>query len=153
MVFYNNKLSAAEEIAKRFLIPTPLAEFYHRNGQFFSWLRSYRDKIAHGGNSIRSLYIMEDGFAISTENEPFKGLQIWETTELKPNGLGSVRSVVSYAILNTLNVLEDFSSVIQSVMQLPPDIAPAHNVYIRSDNLGILLELHKYVEEDAWVKI
>lgn len=139
MVFYNNQLSTAKEISDRFLIPMPLAEFYHRNGEFFSWLRSYRDKIAHGGNSIPSLYIMEDGFAVSTENEPFHGLHIWETSELKPNGLGSVRSVVSYAILNTLHVLEDFSTVIQSIMKLPPDIAPAHDVYIRGENLDIYL--------------
>jgi hypothetical protein len=153
MVFFESKLSSAERIAERFLIPMPLAEFYERNGIFFSWLRSYRDKIAHGGNSIQSLYIMEDGFAISTKVEPFSDLHIWESADLKPNGLGSVRSVVSYAILNTLHALEDFSFVIQSIMQLPPDIAPDHEVYIRGENLEVLLGLHKYVEDEAWVKI
>ncbi|MBN4082037.1 hypothetical protein JYT10_00855, partial [Beggiatoa alba] len=113
MVFYKDCLSSPQEIANRYLIPIKLAEFYHRNGIFFSWLRSYRNKISHGGNSIEYLYIMDDGFAISTESEPFKGLHIWENAELKPNALGSVRSLVSYAILNTLHTLEDFSSVIQ----------------------------------------
>lgn len=153
MVLSDNKLSTAEEIAERFQLPMPLAEFYRRNGIFFSWLRSYRDKISHGGNSIQSLYIMNDGFAISTEAEPFRELHIWESADLKPNGLGSVRSVVAYAILNTLHALEDFSFVIQSIMQLPPDIAPDHQVYIRGENLEVLLELHKYVEDEAWVKI
>ncbi|PWQ97460.1 hypothetical protein [Leucothrix arctica] len=153
MVFFDNKLSTAEELAERFQIPMALAEFYGRNGMFFSWLRSYRDKISHGGNSIQSLYIMNDGFAISTKVEPFRDLHIWKSADLKPNGLGSVRSVISYAILNTLHALEDFSSVIQSIMKLPPDIAPDHEVYIRGENLEILLELHKYVEDEAWVKI
>lgn len=153
MVLSNNKLSTAEEIAERFQIPMPLADFYRRNGVFFSWLRSYRDKISHGGNSIHSLYMMDDGFAISTEVEPFKNLHIWDYADLKPNGLGSVRSVVSYAILNTLHALEDFSSAIQSIMQLPPDIAPNHEVYIRGENLGVLLELYEYAEDKAWVKI
>ncbi|WP_024592261.1 MULTISPECIES: hypothetical protein [unclassified Pseudoalteromonas] len=153
MVFLDNKLSTAEEVAKRFQIPMPLAEFYTRNGVFFSWLRSYRDKISHGGNSIKSLYIMDDGFAISTDTEPFADLHIWKSSDLKANGLGSVRSVVSYAILNTLHALEDFSSVIQSIIQLPPDVAPDHEVYIRGENLEVLLELHKYIEGEAWVKI
>lgn len=153
MVFAKNKLSTAEEIAERYIIPIQLAKFYQRNGVFFSWLRSYRDKISHGGNSIQSLYIMDDGFAISTKTSPFKDLHIWEGADLKPNGLGSVRSVVSYSILKTLHALEDFSSVIQSIMQLPPDIAPEHEVYIRGDNLNILMELHKYCEGEAWVKI
>lgn len=153
MIFHDGKISTCQEIAERYLIPPQLAEFYERNSKFFAWLRSYRDKISHGGNSIQSLYIMDDGFAISTESEPFKDLHIWEHSELKPNGLGSVRAVVSYAILNTLVALEDFSSVIQSIMQLPPDIAPEHNVYIRGENLGVLLELHTYIQENAWVKI
>lgn len=153
MVLHNSKPSTSQEIAERYFIPLPLAEFYERNSKFFFWLRSYRDKISHGGNSIQSLYIMDDGFAISTKNEPFEGLHIWEHSELKPNGLGSVRAVVSYAILNTLCALEDFSVVIQSIMQLPPDIAPKYNVYARGENLGVLLELHTYVGENAWVKI
>lgn len=153
MVFMHDKLSSVKEISERYLIPIPLAEFYCRNGVFFSWLRSYRNKIAHGGNSIESLFIMEDGFAISTEAEPFDNLHIWGAENLKPNGLGSVRSVASYAILNTLHALEDFSSVIQSIMQLPPDIAPDYRVYIRGENLSVLHELHTYINENAWVKI
>lgn len=152
MVYKSNKLSSAQEIESRYLIPPALAQFYERNGVFFNWLRSYRDKISHGGNNIESLYIMDDGFAVSTEIEPFKGLHIWEKTELKTNKLGSVRALVAYTILNTLHVLEDFTSVIQTIMQLPPDIAPEYDVYIRGENLGILHELHKYLDGDEWIK-
>ena len=152
MVYKSDKLSSAQEIESRYLIPPALAQFYARNGVFFDWLRSYRDKISHGGNNIESLYIMDDGFAVSTETEPFKGLHIWEKTELKSNKLGSLRALVAYTILNTLHVLEDFTSVIQTIMQLPPDIAPDYDVYIRGENLGILHELHKYVDGDEWVR-
>ncbi|MDN5506499.1 MAG: hypothetical protein L0H10_22155 [Comamonas sp.] len=153
MIFHDGKISTSKEISERYSIPSQLADFYERNSIFFAWLRSYRDKISHGGKSIQSLYIMDDGFAISTKIEPFKDLHIWKHSELKPNDLGSVRAVVSYAILNTLVALEDVSSVIQSIMQLPPDIAPEYNVYIRGENLGVLLELHTYVQENAWIKI
>lgn len=152
MVYKSNKLSSSEEIETRYLIPPALAQFYARNGVFFDWLRSYRDKISHGGKNIESLFIMNEGFAVSTETEPFKGLHIWEKTELKTNKLGSVRALVSYTILNTLNVLEDFSSVIQTIMKLPPDIAPGHDIYIRGENLGILHELYKYIDGNEWIK-
>jgi hypothetical protein len=152
MVYKANKLSSAQEIESRYLIPPALAQFYARNGVFFDWLRSYRDKISHGGNNIESLYIMDDGFAVSTKIEPFIGLHIWEKTELKTNKLGSVRALIAYTILNTLHVLEDFTSVIQTIMQLPPDIAPDYDVYIRGENLGVLHELHKYVDGDEWIK-
>ncbi|MCF6255928.1 MAG: hypothetical protein L3J98_14015 [Gammaproteobacteria bacterium] len=153
IVFFNNKLSTSQEIADRYLVPQLLADFYHRSGEFFQWLRAYRDKISHAGNSIESLYILEDGFAVSTEVEPFKGLSIWDKTEVKPNNLGSVRALISYTVLNTLYVLEDFGSVIQSVMQLPPDVAPEHHIYIRGENMEVLHDLHKYTEGEEWLKI
>jgi len=153
MVFFDGKLSSSQEIAERYLLPDALADFYHRNGKFFSWLRSFRDKIAHGGNSIDSLYFMDDGFAVSIETEPFKGLHIWDETELKPNNLGSVRALLSYTILNTLHALEDFGELLPKVVQLPPDIAPDYHVYIRGENMEVLHKLHKYMDGDEWIKI
>lgn len=152
MVYKSNKLSSSKEIESRYLIPTPLAQFYAKNGVFFNWLRLYRDKISHGGNSIEFIFILDEGFSISTEKEPFKGLNIWDKTELKNNKLGSVRVLVAYTILNTLDVLEDFDSVIKSIIQLPPDIAPDYEVFIRGENLSVLHELHKYIGDDAWLK-
>ncbi len=152
MVLKENKLSTSEEIEERYSLPPELADFYHRNGKFFQWLRAYRDKISHGGNNIESLYILDEGFAVSTEVEPFDGLEIWEKTELKANKLGSVRALVSYTVLNTLHALEDFSMVIQSIMQLPQDIAPDHRVFIRGNNLSVFHELYKYVDGLEWIK-
>lgn len=153
MVLYNNQLSSSTEIKKRFLLPQQLADFYARNGNFFNWLRSYRDKIAHSGENIDYLFILDQGFAISIDYEPFKELHIWEQTEIIQSKLGSVRTLVAYAILNTLHALEDFSSVIQSIMQLPDDIAPNHKVYIRGESLYILKHLYKYAEGEEWVKM
>jgi len=78
-------------------------------------------------------------------------LHVWEKTELKTNKLGSVRALVAYTILSTLHVLEDFTSIIQTIMQLPPDIAPEHDVYIRGENLDILHALHKYIDGDELI--
>jgi len=38
-------------------------------------------------------------------------------------------------------------------MLLPQDIAPDHEVYMRGENLSILLELHGYIDNEAWLKI
>lgn len=153
MVLFNNKLSSADDISSRFQIPIQLAEFYERNGVFFNWLRSYRDEISHNGRNIEYLYIMEDGFAVSINEKPFSGLHFWESTILKKNNLGSVRALIAYAILNTLNALQDFSLVIQTIMKLPEDISPDYNIFITGENIGILSQLHKYAEGDEWIKI
>lgn len=153
MVLFDNKLSSARDISTRFKIPIQLAEFYERNGRFFNWLRSYRDDISHGGHNIKYLYIMEDGFAVSVDEKPFSELDFWESTILKKNNLGSVRALIAYAILNTLNTLQDFSQVIQSIMKLPDDISPKYNVFITGENIDILHQLHKYLEGEEWISI
>ena len=151
MLFKANMLSTAAEISERYLIPPPLAEFYCRHSQFFMWLRSYRDRISHGGNSIQTLYITAKGFAVPTSARPFSDLNIWNKTVLQENGLGSVRTLVAHVILSTLEALDDFTSTIGSIMQLPPDIAPNHEVYVRGKDLKILQDLKKYMIGDEWV--
>jgi len=152
MVLCNSKLSTATEISARFKIPIELANFYERNGIFFNWLRSYRNEISHSGHNIKSLYIMEDGFAVPVNEKPFSDIHIWDHTELKKNNLGSVRALIAYIILNTLNALQEFSQVIQSVMKLPEDISPDYNIFITGENIGILSQLHKYAEGNEWIK-
>ncbi|MGD9807767.1 MAG: hypothetical protein AB7E76_08000 [Deferribacterales bacterium] len=152
MVYKNNQLSSAPEIAERYSLPALLAEFYYRNGTFFDWLKHFRDNIIHGGNNIDYIFMTNEGFALSIEKNPFKDLHIWEVTNVKPNGLGSVRALMAYIILNTINSLEDFANVIQHIIQFPPDIAPDYHVFIRGENIGVLNELYAYFYGDEWVK-
>jgi len=86
MLYKRNVLSTKEEIAKRYLLPLALADLYFRQGQFFDWLRNYRDRISHGGNNIDLLFITDIGFAISTRDPPFNALDFWRTTDLQKNG-------------------------------------------------------------------
>ena len=153
MVLADNKLLTAEEISERFLLPQELGDFYHRNGLFFCWLRSYRDKIIHSGHNIQPVFITDEGFAISTDLEPFDGLHIWNITKLQNNRLGSVRALLAYAILNTIHAFEDFSSLLKAIMLLPPDVAPNHKVFIRGENAQVLKELESYLNGAEWVKI
>jgi hypothetical protein len=151
MVLTNNQLLTAEEIADKYSLPATLAEFYERQSKFFVWIRKYRDQISHGGKSLDSIYILDDGFAVSTERHPFSGLHIWDITTLKPNGLGSLRALLSYIVLNTLYTLEDFPEIIMESIIFPEDISSNNNVYLRGANAGILKGLYRYCEGEEWV--
>lgn len=94
-----------------------------------------------------------EGFALSIEKEPFKDLHIWEVTNLKPNGLGSVRALMAFIILNTIHTLEDFTNIIKDIIQFLPDIAPSYHVFVRGENIGILNEIHEYLSGKEWVEI
>lgn len=152
MLYKSGELCTSDEISSRYNIPPQLADFYAKYAEFFSWLRSYRDKIVHGGNNVDHIYILEEGFAVSIDQPAFKDLHIWEITEIKNNRLGSLRALVAYAILNTVSALEEAAFVLQQLVQFPPDIAPEHEVFIRGCNLTILQHLHTYAEGNEWKK-
>jgi hypothetical protein len=77
MVLFNSGIATKEKIEERLGFKSNLTDFYERNKDFFYWLRNYRDKIVHGGKTEDLIYILENGFAISVEREPFKSMNIW----------------------------------------------------------------------------
>ncbi|ENM5919868.1 hypothetical protein CW613_004047 [Vibrio mimicus] len=153
MLYKSGELSTAAEIAERFYIPTILAEYYVRQSEFFVWLKEYRDKIVHGGKNVEHILILDEGFAVSIDQPAFKGLHIWDITEIKKSRLGSLRALLAYSILNTVAAVEQCAVVLQQMVRFPPDIAPEHEVFIRGCNLSILQSLHTYAEGNEWKKI
>ena len=145
----NNKLSSIDELVNRHKIPYQLAEFYHNHGKFFSWLRAYRDKISHSGQSF-NIFVGDEGFSLSIENNHFNNLHFWNEKNVLENNLGSVKSLTAYIVLNTIQGLEEFAKTINTIMILPDDIAPEYNIYLRSKFNKTLKELHKYDDEMAW---
>ena len=51
-----------------------------------------------------------------------------------------------------LAALDDFSSILESIMELPPDIAPNHTVFVRGNDLHVLSELKNYLHGEEWVQ-
>ncbi|EGR1584648.1 hypothetical protein LNR29_004640 [Vibrio parahaemolyticus] len=153
MLYKSGELSTTKEIAERFNIPETLAQFYTQQSEFFVWLRDYRDKIVHGGQNVEHILILDEGFAVAIDQPAFEGLHIWDITEIKNNRLGSLRALLAYATLNTISAVEQCSTILQQIVQFPPDIAPEYEVFIRGGNLSVLHDLYTYAEGNEWKKI
>lgn len=149
VILNNNKLSSVDELVKRHTIPKELARFYYRNGRYFSWIRSYRDKIVHSGKSF-DIFVGEEGFSLSIKNNHFSSLHFWNNQNTLKNGLGSVKTLASYVVLNTINALEEYAKTINNIVKLPDDIAPDYDLYLRSKFNQTLKKLHTSMDENAW---
>ena len=79
-------------------------------------------------------------------------VDFWNDKNTLPNKLGSVRSVIAYVILNTINSLEEFTKIISSIVDMPYDISPDYSVFIRSPHISALIESNKYINEQPWNK-
>lgn len=145
----NKKLLSINELMLKHTIPEELAKFYYYNGEFFYWLKSYRDKISHSGKSF-DIFIGEEGFSLSIKKNHFSDLHVWNDKNTLKNDLGSVKTLVSYVVLNTINALDEYAKTINSIVKLPNDIAPDYNLYLRSKFNTTLKELHTYIDDNAW---
>gem|GEM_PF-5684144 len=134
---------------EKYKIPELLAEFYVDFQEFFFFILDMRNNIFHSRKSFR-LLLGEEGFSIPLNKYNLKELHFWNEKNTLKNDLGSLKSLVGYIILNTINALEEYSKTINLIIKLPNDILPSHNIYIRNDFNKILKILHTYADEKAW---
>lgn len=131
MLFSSGKLRTVDELMVRFGIPSPLAECYIRSADFFADLRKFRDNVVHQGSSVQVIFEGESGFLISKKRVPFRGLNIWQPEERKPNDLVPLMPALAYVIWRTLGTCDDFARTIESIFQLAPPIVPKMKLFLR----------------------
>lgn len=145
---YEKKFTFKEYI-KKYKIPEVLAKFYVRVQEFFFFVLDMRNDIFHSRKSFR-LLLGDEGFSIPLNEYNLEELQFWNETNTLKNNLGSVKALIGYIIINTINALEEYSRTIEMIIKLPDDILPNYNIYIRNDFNNILKNLHTFKNENAW---
>ena len=148
----DDSLRTSEQITKMFRLPDVFAEAYLEHAEFFGWLRSYRDQVAHQGRDFRLIFETEHGFAISTQEEPFKSMDIWCEENTTDNGLGSVRSVACHICWKTLVAMDTLMYRYSELIQCPPPVAPNCCVFVRGPTVKELVFVEQGVRDDPWMR-
>ncbi len=138
-----------DDYINKYKIPELLAKFYFNIQEFFFFILDTRNDVFHSRKTF-DLYLSDKGFSISLERYNIEDLHIWNENNVLPNKLGSLKTLVSYIVLNTINVLEEYVKVISLIIQLPDDISPEYNLYLRNEFNDTLNELHSYGSLNAW---
>jgi len=150
MVLRDEKPMSKEEIASRFRLPESIAAIYASSAPFFTWLRSYRDLVAHSGHTPDKVFITEKGFAISKEDRPFRDMNIWSEANSLPKELGSVLSVMGHVLATTFATCDAFADAFSKTIQFPPAVAPKHHIFVCGPHLHNLVSLNELVQARPW---
>jgi hypothetical protein len=150
MIIFGNLFLSQGEIQKKRSIPEAMARYYFGQGEFFLWLREFRNYISHSGKSIDFVIANDQGFTISTNTKPFSSMNIWQASNSLPNDLGSVKSLSAFLIHNTLTALDEFAKVMEQTFIFPTDISPQNKIFIRGQHITQLKNLEKRIYKDAW---
>jgi hypothetical protein len=151
VVLHGDRPRTLEEIEEKWGLPKFLAEWYVAETDFFFWLRSLRNRLAHGGNdAVESIFTTERGFALSRREKPWCELYDWPVECELPNQLVPVRPVVATIIWSTIIATETFTQNLTKYIKFPDEIYPGLNYYSRGFHDQELAELHHVIDGSAW---
>ena len=150
MVFFGGNPETEEHLISRFGLPQPMASFYIRNARFFELLRSFRDKIVHGGTTMPKIFSTEKGFAVSENTLPFSEFNVWTDEHKQLNGLCSLRPVIGHVIKETIATCEDFSQTMEKVIKCNEPIAPELHLLLRGYHNSHLIMAVRAATTSSW---
>ncbi len=140
-----------EQYIKQYKIPELLAKFYVNFQEFFFFILDMRNDIFHSQKTF-NLFLGDEGFSISLKDYNLENLHFWDSKNTLQNNLGSLKALIAYITLNTINALEEYVKTISLIIKLPEDILPSYNIYLRSEFNQTLKSLYTYVDNNSWNK-
>lgn len=137
VVLESNRLRTADEIASRFGLPDVIAAQYATYGETFLHLRTWRDRIVHGGSSVDMIFVTDKGFCVSPTHSAFSDFE-WTDAHRYNDAIVSLLPWVANIVGRTVGACTDLITAYASVIQFPPEVAPGYRVFVR-DPAGIEL--------------
>jgi len=143
-----------DDLAKKFLFPQPLIDFYTARKDVFLKMRYIRDNIFHHGHSPDLIFRFPDGLAIRVDDKLVTSLgdiNLWPDNLLKPNGLGSVLVILEFLVRDMFDAMEQLGNAFINCFQDPPQaVAMGYQVFLRSSVSKHLISLDEY-KQKHWI--
>lgn len=121
----------ASDIAQKWCLTPQLTTFYTIEAAHFLMVRAIRDAIEHHGKSPGLVLRLPEGMAVLLRETPWRNLPIWNTSNVKPNNLGSLRAVFAFLAADALDLPSRFVRSYWSSIATPPAIAEGFKCYLR----------------------
>jgi hypothetical protein len=140
-----------DELQDRYGIPEGLASFYSNEAVFFQKVRSFRDAIAHQGDSPNNVFISKEGLSVDITSSPYNEFDVWEEEMINKDDLAPLWPFVSHIVDHTLSVLDGYiSGLLDKPLHLPYELAEDYDVYIRGRHTPNFEYLDSLKESDPW---
>ncbi|WP_273834799.1 hypothetical protein [Halococcus sp. PRR34] len=143
---------SSENLEKDYGLLTSIAEFYENEAETFSKIRDFRDNILHHGETVRLIFITDEGYAVRSDFEPFSTFDVWNEDDFLENDLAPFWPPIAFVINHTIGVLDRFLSKLQLEVAFLPPLAPEYVVFTRGDFMKNIGHLPSLIEDDVWGK-
>jgi hypothetical protein len=142
---------STDEIAAKYRLPRPLAEWYSSRAAFFVILRGLRDAVHHHGeNAVKLLFCTDRGFGIPRGLEPFQKLHDWPIECELPNQIVPLRPALCSIVHQTIETCSSFADLLTSQFGLPPELLPGLFLYLRGEYDEELCRINDVLKRSLW---
>jgi hypothetical protein len=147
IVLHGDQPVTAEGITKKFGLPGPLAKFYEAESARFQILRDLRDSIEHHGETIPTIFQLEEGAAVSTSEPPWSSFPIWKPELLHKNNLGSLRLLFAHLIAEALEMTARYTAAYATCVAIPGALSDGIHLFLRHPFSHHLISLDRVLRE------
>lgn len=144
-----------EELAQKYSLPPNIVRFYQEKQPIFTLTREIRDNIFHNGVDIGTIFAFPDGFAVPTNERPWKDLgerfPLWPQDRQKNNRLGSALLIYCLLVEDAFKTMQFLGDCVLSSFASPPTpmFKDGICVYLRTAFNRHLAQLETY-EKEQW---
>ena len=85
----------------------------------------------HGGTAFGHIFDTERGFCVNPKAVPFSSFDGWRPEHYYNENIASVLPWVASTILQTIQACNSLMGTFASVIQLPPEVAPGYQIFVR----------------------
>lgn len=130
---------SAAELSEAHAFSLPIATAYAGVGTYLQRVRRLRDGVVHRGRTPGPIFLTSQGFGIDPAGPLAQTVpEIWTAGHSFSENVVSLRPLVSYVAVGALAACSSVTRALTSCIRLPPPLAPAHRVFMRTDHAQAL---------------
>lgn len=143
----DNRLLTSAEIRERWGLPGAISDFYAAEAPYFNALRITRNRVAHHGYQLPSVFCAAEGMAIDPQKEPWSLFNIWKRELSIKNGLASLRFFIAYVVHRALSLPTGYlTALVSCFASTPTPVHPNIKCYLKHPFGSHLVNLDEYLE-------
>ena len=154
MIYSKNRVKVFHQkgyLEDKYKLPSPIADIYYGNQNFFKILDEYRNEVTHDFSNTFNIYATERGFAVSSDCKPFCNFNVWNQEHQLQNNLCSLKPVIGYIINQTLiEICNELSFNYFSSFIVPPPVVIDKNLWIRNPHNMNYISYNKALKKCLW---
>lgn len=134
-----------DELMETYTLPPLLAECYSHYAAFFAALMQARDRVAHRGGSVETIFETKKGFCVDPKAKTFSSFQ-WQPKHYYNENIVSLLPWIAYVIFGTIEACNQIMLAFARTIMLPEEIAPGYRVFIRDPANRAIIRLGSVAE-------